>query len=67
MLLQVAIQLAVIGVLAASGQLIDFSSQENTIEILQEAVAREADGSLVMRPTERLVTLRRAEPRLWFS
>ncbi|ODV21614.1 MAG: hypothetical protein ABT25_22575 [Variovorax sp. SCN 67-20] len=66
-LLQVAIQLVVIGALAATGQLIDFSSPENTVEILQEAVAREADGRLSMRPTERLAALRRAQPGLWFS
>lgn len=66
-LLQVAIQLVVIGALAATGQLIDFSSPENTVEILQEAVAREADGRLAMRPTERLAALRRAQPGLWFS
>jgi len=39
-LLQIAIQLLVIGVLMASGYLIDFTSTENTVEILQEAVVR---------------------------
>lgn len=66
-LLQVAIQLLVIGALAASGYLIDFSSSENTVEILQEAVARDAAGKLVMRPTQRLVALRETVPHLWFS
>lgn len=66
-LLQVAIQLLVIGVLMASGYLIDFTSTENTVEILQEAVVRDAAGKLSMRPTRRLVALRRSVPHLWFS
>ncbi|MFS2048059.1 hypothetical protein ACEN8K_03665, partial [Variovorax sp. CT11-76] len=43
-LLQAAIQLLVIGALVATGHLINFSSPENTVEILQEAVMRGADG-----------------------
>ncbi|MCR6480409.1 HAMP domain-containing histidine kinase [Variovorax sp. ZS18.2.2] len=66
-LLQVAIQLLVIGTLAASGYLIDFSSPENTVEILQEAVAHDATGKLIVRSTQRLVTLRETVPHLWFS
>ncbi|QNK69740.1 sensor histidine kinase [Variovorax sp. PAMC26660] len=66
-LLQVAIQLVVIGALVASGHLVDFSSTENTVEVLQEAVARDAAGKLHMRPTRRLVALRRTVPHLWFS
>ena len=66
-LLQVAIQLLVIGTLMASGYLIDFTSTENTVEVLQEAVVRDAAGKLSMRPTRRLVALRRSVPHLWFS
>ncbi|SCX74512.1 sensor histidine kinase KdpD [Variovorax sp. EL159] len=66
-LLQVAIQLVVIGALVASGHLVNFSSPENTIEILQEAVARDAGGTLSMRPTQRLIALRKTVPHLWFS
>ncbi|WP_238139418.1 sensor histidine kinase [Roseateles aquatilis] len=57
----------VIGALVASGHLIDFSSPENTVEILQEAVARDTAGKLTMRPTPRLIALRRTVPHLWFS
>jgi len=66
-LLQAAIQLLVIGALVATGHLINFSSPENTVEILQEAVMRGADGRLSMRATPRLAALREAQPPLWFS
>ena len=53
------------GLLFVTGNLVEFSSQENTVEILQEAVARDASGALVLRDTPRLRGLRAEQPDLW--
>ena len=44
-LAQVGIQILVVALLFVTGNLVEFSSQENTVEILQEAVARDASGA----------------------
>ena len=64
-LAQVGIQILVVGLLFVTGNLVEFSSQENTVEILQEAVARDASGALVLRDTPRLRGLRAEQPDLW--
>lgn len=64
---QAAIQLMVIGALLASGQLVSFSSPENTVEILQEAVVRDSNDRLGLDPTLRLARLRAENPELWFT
>ena len=64
-LAQVGIQILVVALLFVTGNLVEFSSQENTVEILQEAVARDASGALVLRDTPRLRGLRAEQPDLW--
>jgi signal transduction histidine kinase len=63
---QSAILVAVIATLIGSGLVFDFSSTDSTIEILRKAVARDAQGMLVLTETSAMRELRRSEPDLWF-
>lgn len=63
---QAAALLLVAGLLVAGGVLLNFRSSDATIETLREAVVRNDDGSLGLRPTSEVAALRRAVPDLWF-
>jgi signal transduction histidine kinase len=63
---QAAALLLVAGLLVAGGVLLNFRSSDATIETLREAVVRNDDGSLRLRPTPEVAALRRAVPDLWF-
>ncbi|MBN9234535.1 sensor histidine kinase [Mesorhizobium sp. NBIMC_P2-C4] len=64
--LQATILLAVMAVLFWSGNLFDFKSPDNTIEILGPAVERAPGGALKLRQTADIIALRTAIPDLWF-
>ncbi len=57
--------LLLIGALWATGYMID-DSDENVVDVLQGAVARDAGGNLTLRPTPEMDRLRAGEPRLWY-
>lgn len=63
---QAAALLLIAGLLVAAGVLLNFRSTDATIETLREAVVRNSDGNLVLRPTPETAALRRAVPDLWF-
>ena len=52
--------------LFASGVLMSFSSEDNTIETLREAVIRGAGDQLALRPTRELLRMRTQASDLWF-
>jgi signal transduction histidine kinase len=56
----------VIGTLWAAGCLNLDSDEDRVVEIVQRAVARDAEGGLILRPTPELQTLRADFPDLWF-
>lgn len=63
---QGAALLLVAGLLVAGGVLLNFRSSDATIETLREAIVRNDDGGLGLRPTPEVAALRRAVPDLWF-
>ncbi len=65
--LQLAIQLAIVGVLSVAGVLIDFESPESTVEVLRGAVVRGPGEALALRETPEMAALRAEVPGLWFT
>jgi signal transduction histidine kinase len=63
---QSCVLIAVVGLLFASGLLINLSSTDSTIETLREAVSRDDNGQLRLVVTADLQNLRKAAPDLWF-
>lgn len=65
LVLLTAVILIVIGFMWRSGYLGD-SYEGNTIDVLVEAVDRDAQGGLILRTTPELMRLRSEKPDLWF-
>jgi signal transduction histidine kinase len=66
MAFQAAVVLFIVAGLFVTGFLFNTRSVESTIEILREAVARDAAGRLVLRSTPDLAGMRQEIPDLWF-
>ena len=68
--LQAALLLAlvavVVGALCASGFVLAERDEDRVIDVVQHALARNADGDLILRPTPDLKQLRAETPDLWF-
>ena len=68
--LQAALLLAlvavVVGALCASGFVLAERDEDRVIDVVQHALARNADGDLTLRPTPDLKQLRAETPDLWF-
>jgi len=68
--LQAAILVALLAVvlagLCASGFVLAERDEDRVIDVVQRALARDAQGSLVLRPTQELHQLRAETPDLWF-
>ncbi|QND55108.1 HAMP domain-containing histidine kinase (plasmid) [Phyllobacterium sp. 628] len=56
----------VVGVLFGSGQLFDFESTENTVEILKMAIQPDQQGEFSLRDTKEMKTFRDTVPDRWF-
>ena len=56
----------IIAALYFGGHLLNFESEDVTIDALKNAVSREADGSLAVRETPELIALRATVPDLWY-
>ncbi len=56
----------IIAALYFGGHLLNFESEDVTIDALKTAVSREADGSLAVRETPELIALRATVPDLWY-
>lgn len=65
MLLSVLLIL-ILGTLGAAGVLLDNRDEDRVIEVVQEAVARDAAGKLTLWPTPDITRLREEIPDLWF-
>lgn len=69
--LQAALLLApvllLIGALWVSGFPLVARDEDHVIDIVQRAVAHDAEGGLILRPTEALKRLREETPDLWFQ
>ena len=61
-----AIVLLVVGGLWASGYLVSLEPDDDTIEIVRNAVHRGADGQITLQKTPALVRQRETLPDLWF-
>lgn len=61
-----ALVVVLIGALCASGVLVVPRDEDHVIAIVQRALARDAQGSLLLRPTAELKELRESTPDLWF-
>lgn len=59
--------LLVIGTLWGTGLLLDDRDEDHVIGIVQQALARDAAGNLILRPTPELQRLRSEIPDLWFQ
>jgi signal transduction histidine kinase len=64
--LLVMLAVVVIGALWGSGLSLVPRDEDNVIDIVQRAVARDDSGGLILRPTEDLAQLRTDVPDLWF-
>ncbi|MDA9398312.1 sensor histidine kinase [Bradyrhizobium sp. CCBAU 45389] len=68
--LQAAILVALVAVvlagLCASGFVLAERDEDRVIDVVQRALAREAQGGLILRPTAELQQLRNETPDLWF-
>jgi signal transduction histidine kinase len=68
--LQAALLLAlvavVVGALCASGFVLAERDEDRVIDVVQRALARDAQGGLTVRPTPELKQLRSETPDLWF-
>ncbi|MEH2478246.1 signal transduction histidine kinase [Nitrobacteraceae bacterium AZCC 2146] len=62
-----AVVLLVVGTLWASGLLLDQRDEDYVSDVLRDAIARDATGRIVLRPTSDLQKLRADVPDLWFS
>lgn len=58
--------LLLLGTLGTAGMLLDNRDEDHVIEVVQEAVARDAAGKLTLWPTPDLTHLREEIPDLWF-
>jgi len=58
--------LLVLGTLGAAGYLLDNRDEDHVIEVVQEALARDTKGQLILFPTPNLQHLRAEIPDLWF-
>lgn len=56
----------IITALYLGGHLLNFESEDVTIDALKTAVLREADGGLAVRETPELIKLRMTVPDLWY-
>jgi len=65
-LLLVALVILVIGALWGSGFLLVARDEDRVIDVVQRALARDAQGGLALRPTAELKELREELPDLWF-
>ncbi len=61
-----AIVLLVVGGLWASGYLVSLEPDDDTIEIVRNAVHRNADGQITVQETPALIRQRATVPDLWF-
>lgn len=61
-----ALVVVLIGALCASGVLVVPRDEDHVIAIVQRALARDAQGGLLLRPTAELKELREGTPDLWF-
>lgn len=64
--LLVALVAVVVGALCASGFVLAERDEDRVIELVQHALARDTQGSLILRPTSDLKQLRSETPDLWF-
>jgi len=65
----VLLSLLVVSIIAAlylGGHLLNFESEDVTIDALKNAVLRDANGSLAVRETPELTKLRATVPALWY-
>jgi signal transduction histidine kinase len=70
----IAVQIAVlvllvalmVGTLAVTGQLVNLETEDETIEVVREAIDRDEAGRLVLRETPALASLRARAPDRWF-
>ena len=63
---QAIVVVLIVAGLFASGVVMSFSSEENTIETLREAVTRGPGDQLALRPTRALLRMRTQASDLWF-
>ncbi|WP_143033011.1 hypothetical protein [Sinorhizobium sp. NFACC03] len=63
---QSAVLVLVVAVLFGSGQLFQFRSTENTVEILRAAVKPDQHGGFSLRDTDAVKAFRQDVPDLWF-
>nr|WP_249815224.1 MULTISPECIES: HAMP domain-containing sensor histidine kinase [unclassified Bradyrhizobium] len=63
--LLVALVVVIIGALCASGFVLVQRDEDRVVEIVQRALARDAQGGLTLRPTAELKQLREETPDLW--
>jgi len=63
--LLVALVAIVVGALCASGFVLTQRDEDRVIDIVQHALARDAQGGLTLRPTDELKQLRAETPDLW--
>ena len=63
---QSVVLILVIAVLFGSGQLFDFRSTENTVEILEAGIGRDPHGGLMLKDTDAIRALRKDVPDLWY-
>lgn len=63
---QAIVVVLIVAGLFASGALMNFRSEENTIEMLRELVVRGPGDQLALRPTHELQRLRQEAPDFWF-
>lgn len=64
--LLVALVAVVVGALCASGFVLAERDEDRVIDVVQRALARDAQGDLTLRPTPELKQLRGETPDLWF-
>lgn len=64
--LLVALVAVVVGALCASGFVLAERDEDRVIDVVQRALARDAQGDLILRPTPELKQLREETPDLWF-
>lgn len=66
LVVQSVVLILVIAVLFGSGQLFDFRSTENTVEILEAGIGRDPQGGLILKDTDAIRALRKDVPDLWY-
>jgi signal transduction histidine kinase len=66
-LLLTALVLLVVGALWATGHLLHEHDDDGVIDVLQEAIVRDANGQLALRVSPTLAALRNEIPDLWYA